>query len=69
MKPAHIDPLEAVEAHRVLQARTSIAIHYGTWALGDDGAQEPVEDLKKAIEARAAKGFLVLEHGVGFEAP
>ncbi|HEX7828156.1 MAG TPA: MBL fold metallo-hydrolase [Thermoanaerobaculia bacterium] len=66
MKPAHIDPAEAVEAHHVLQAKTSIAIHYGTWALGDDGMQQPVDDLMKA---RGDAAFLVLEHGVGFDAP
>lgn len=69
MKPAHIDPLEAVDAHLVLEATTSIAIHYGTWALGDDGEQEPVDDLRKAIEARGAKNFFVLDHGIGFDAP
>lgn len=65
MKPAHIDPSEAVDAHLALEAETSIAIHYGTWKLGDDGADQPVEDLKKAIAAKGARGFLVLEHGVG----
>lgn len=69
MKPAHIDPSEAVDAHLALSARTSIAIHYGTWALGDDGAEEPVEDLRAAIAAKKASNFLVLDHGVGFDVP
>jgi L-ascorbate metabolism protein UlaG (beta-lactamase superfamily) len=69
MKPAHIDPAEAVDAHFALQVKTSIAIHYGTWQLGDDGEQEPVDDLKKAIAARGGANFLVLEHGRGFDAP
>src|SRR5207253_189447 len=42
MRPAHIDPEEAVEAHRVLGAQTSAAIHFGTFALGDDGESDPV---------------------------
>ncbi len=69
MKPAHIDPAEAVEAHFALQAKTSIAVHYGTWALGDDGAQQPVDDLKTAIAARGGANVFVLEHGKGFDAP
>jgi L-ascorbate metabolism protein UlaG (beta-lactamase superfamily) len=66
MKPAHIDPAEAVDAHFVLRAKTSIAIHYGTFALGDDGEQEPLDDLRKALEARPAN-FVTLDHGIGFE--
>lgn len=68
MKPAHIDPAEAVAAHHVLQAKTSIAVHYGTFALGDDGHQQPVDDLKKAIAANGGPNFLVLEHGRPYDA-
>jgi L-ascorbate metabolism protein UlaG (beta-lactamase superfamily) len=67
MKPAHIDPAEAVDAHLVLGAKTSVAIHYGTFALGDDGETEPVEDLRAAVAARKAEGIVVVEHGVGVE--
>jgi L-ascorbate metabolism protein UlaG (beta-lactamase superfamily) len=69
MKPAHISPAEAVEAHAVLGARTSIAMHFGTFRLCDDGWREPVDDL---LAARGEKGnprVLVLEHGVGFDVP
>jgi L-ascorbate metabolism protein UlaG (beta-lactamase superfamily) len=65
MKPAHIDPAEAVEAHLALGARTSIAMHYGTFRLGDDGEDEPVEDLRRAIAAKGNPNFLILEHGEG----
>lgn len=69
MKPAHIDPAEAVDAHLVLGAKTSVAMHYGTFRLGDDGATQPVDDLRKAIAAKRASRFLVLDEGVGFDAP
>lgn len=69
MKPAHISPEEAVDAHHVLHARTSIAMHFGTFRLGDDGETEPAEDLRQAIEAKGAEGVLILEHGRGFDAP
>ncbi|HVR39018.1 MAG TPA: MBL fold metallo-hydrolase, partial [Thermoanaerobaculia bacterium] len=69
MKPAHIAPEEAVDAHHVLRARTSIAMHFGTFRLGDDGEQEPADDLRRAIAAKNAKDFLILEHGRAFDAP
>jgi L-ascorbate metabolism protein UlaG (beta-lactamase superfamily) len=67
MKPVHIDPAEAVEAHRVLGAETSVAMHYGTFHLGDDGEQQPLDELAKALAASGTKNFHVLDHGVGRE--
>jgi L-ascorbate metabolism protein UlaG (beta-lactamase superfamily) len=67
MKPAHINPQEAVDAHLALKATTSVPMHYGTWALGDDGATQPVEDLERAIVKKKAAGFIVLEFGRGLD--
>jgi L-ascorbate metabolism protein UlaG (beta-lactamase superfamily) len=69
MKPAHIDPLEAVQAHLTLQAGTSIAMHYGTFHLGDDGEHEPAADLRRALKANGEPRFLAVEHGQGVEIP
>jgi len=69
MKPAHIDPLEAVEAHRVLNASTSIAMHYGTFDLGDDGETEPVDDLRRAIASNKSPRFWITEFGEGRDVP
>ncbi|MDP8223059.1 MAG: MBL fold metallo-hydrolase [Candidatus Lernaella stagnicola] len=49
MHPMHIDPHEAVRAHLLLEAGTSMAIHFGTFRLGDDGRLEPVEVLADAL--------------------
>jgi len=68
MKPVHIDPREAVEAHAILRARRSVAIHYGTFRLGDDGEREPVDDLRSALAEHGIDTFHILEHGEGFEA-
>ncbi|HYM59674.1 MAG TPA: MBL fold metallo-hydrolase [Thermoanaerobaculia bacterium] len=67
MKTAHIDPAEAVAAHHVLEAQTSVAIHYGTFELGDDGESEGAEEIQRVIAANGESGFLVLEFGEGRE--
>jgi L-ascorbate metabolism protein UlaG (beta-lactamase superfamily) len=51
MAPQHIDPAEAVAAHEQVGATVSMAIHFGTFKLADDGQDQPVEDLLAAIEA------------------
>ena len=68
MKPAHIDPAEAVEAHKVLGAKISIPIHYGTFRLSDEGETQPLDDLRSAIAANNVTSFHIIEHGEGFEA-
>ena len=69
MKPAHISPSEAIDAHDVLQARTSIAMHHGTFRLGDDGYEQPVIDLRAALAAKGARRVLVVDHGAGIDVP
>jgi len=51
MGAQHIDPAEAVEAHRLLGARESMAIHFGTFKLADDGQEQPARDLRAALDA------------------
>lgn len=74
MQPAHIDPAQAVDAHVALGARTSVAVHFGTFALGDDGEYDPVRDLIVALAGRAFAEngnppFLVLDQGEGRDLP
>jgi len=49
MGPHHLSPADAVRAHAVLKARTSIAAHFGTFPLGDDGQHEPENALLEAL--------------------
>jgi L-ascorbate metabolism protein UlaG (beta-lactamase superfamily) len=60
MYPVHMAPEEAVRAHEILSAQTSIAIHHGTFQLGDDGIDTPQRRLR---EAAAGDSFLVLGNG------
>jgi L-ascorbate metabolism protein UlaG (beta-lactamase superfamily) len=69
MRYAHIDPAEAVRAHFAMRAKTSVAIHFGAFELGDDGQLEPVHDLQKAIAANGNPRFWVLDHGEGRDIP
>ena len=65
MAPVHISPAEAVEAHRVLGSKLSVPIHFGTFNLADDGQDEPVADLRRALTRSGvdALEFATLDHG------
>ena len=66
MKIMHLDPDEAVQVHRDVKARRSLAIHWGTFDnLTDESLYEPPQRL---AAARAKAGlsedqFFVLKHG------
>ncbi len=54
MAPMHMNPEEAVQAHRDVGARLSVAMHWGTFQLTDEGRDEPAQAL---AAARAAVGL------------
>ena len=49
MKPAHINPYEAVQAMLDLGAERSIGIHFGTFKLTDEGIDDPKRELAKSL--------------------
>jgi len=60
MSPIHMAPDDAIRAHEILAAKTSIAIHHGTFQLGDEGIDTP----KKLLRAYGASdSFLALDNG------
>ena len=68
MSPIHMSPVQAVEAHRILEPERSIAIHWGTFQLADDGYDEPVIELEKALaEYPQLPPFQALENGAALE--
>lgn len=67
MKAVHISPEEAVRAAQILGAAVSIPMHYGTFHLGDDGQDEPVEVLRKALVPGVR--FEVLRPGASWAEP
>jgi L-ascorbate metabolism protein UlaG (beta-lactamase superfamily) len=60
MSPIHMDPEDALRAHGILGAQTSIAIHHGTFQLTDEGIDEPRQRLHACA---AGDSFLVLNNG------
>jgi len=71
MSEMHMSPSEAVEAHLRLGARVSIASHFGTFDLADDGEEEPLEALRDALQQKNLEGteFTVLGFGEGCQIP
>jgi len=64
----HLSPANALKAHRILHARTSIAAHFGTFPLGDDGQYEPEQALLDALRSSdmGETRFLIPHPGEAF---
>jgi len=71
MGEVHMSPGQAVEAHRQLGARISVASHFGTFPLADDGMDEPVEVLHEVVRhiQLGESEFRVLGFGEGWQLP
>jgi L-ascorbate metabolism protein UlaG (beta-lactamase superfamily) len=70
MSGVHQSPAEALAAARTLGARVSVGMHYGTFALADDGQDEPPAALTAAAAAMPeAPTFWVLPFGEGRDVP
>uniref|UniRef100_A0A3P9N9R6 Metallo-beta-lactamase domain-containing protein n=2 Tax=Poecilia reticulata TaxID=8081 RepID=A0A3P9N9R6_POERE len=65
MKGQHVDPEEAVQIHQDLQAKQSVAVHWGTFALAYEYYLEPPVRLREALEERGLEpeSFFTLHHG------
>ena len=65
MRDVHCNPSEAVLIHQDLQARQSVAIHWGTFPMADEDAAEPALELARARDVRhvAAQDFFTMKHG------
>jgi hypothetical protein len=66
MGEVHCSPADAVEAHRILQPGLSVATHFGTFPLADDGFDEPLAQLSSSLltlKGEAAARFIALPEG------
>ena len=71
MNIVHTSPAQAAQAHLDLGAKTSLAVHFGTFPLADDGQHEPVRVLADALGLMKIprSQFWVLDFGEGREVP
>lgn len=65
MSPIHCSPEEAVKIHIEVKATISIADHYGTFPLADDGEEDAKEELLKALDKYSLSNdvFILLKEG------
>lgn len=65
MKDFHMDPEEAVQAHLDVKSRFSLATHFGTFQLTDEGVDAPVIALKEALKKMRVETaqFIALDQG------
>lgn len=71
MADQHIDPAQAVRAHETLGAARSMAIHWGTFALADDGHDDPLIELARAKQDKnlTDADFIAIDNGEHIESP
>jgi L-ascorbate metabolism protein UlaG (beta-lactamase superfamily) len=65
MQTAHMNPEEAVCAHRDLAPRLSLGMHFGTFQLTDEAIDAPLEELRQSLQRHgvAAGEFVVPRFG------
>jgi L-ascorbate metabolism protein UlaG (beta-lactamase superfamily) len=65
---SHVSPEEAVQIHKDLGIKRSIGMHWGTFAMGEERLDQPVDDLALARKKLGVKEeeFFVLKHGETF---
>jgi L-ascorbate metabolism protein UlaG (beta-lactamase superfamily) len=65
MSPVHMAPDDAVRAHHILGAQTSIAIHHGTFQLTDESLDTP----RRVLRESAPDSFLLVDNGQSVTLP
>ncbi|MEO5674496.1 MAG: MBL fold metallo-hydrolase [Chitinophagales bacterium] len=69
MSPIHTSPEESVKIHLDVKSQKSIASHFGTFPLGDEGRDEAINELSAAIKKfKLSPGeFVAIDEGTAFQ--
>lgn len=63
MAPIHTSPADAIRMHREIRSPLSVAMHFGTFPLADDGMNEAAEELQKEAFSQGVESFFLPEIG------
>jgi len=65
MRPVHMNPAEAVQAHLDIGARVSLGMHFGTFQLTDEAIDDPLVALDRALDDKGIPDgeFTTLDFG------
>ena len=65
MGPIHVTPEEAVEIHKDVQSKKSVAMHFGTFPLADDNPERAIKRLIASLSKNqiGRKEFIIPEEG------
>jgi L-ascorbate metabolism protein UlaG (beta-lactamase superfamily) len=69
MKHHHVNPEEAVKIHQIIKSKKSIAAHFGSFGLSQEGEGSPEKELRKYKTKfnLSSDEFLDLKHGESIE--
>lgn len=69
MKNSHMNPAESAQAHLDLNSKKTIGIHFGTFQLTDEGVDDPIIELNKALKDLniSISDYLIPENGQTFK--
>ena len=67
MKQVHMNPMDAVQAHKDLATRNSISMHFNTFQLTDESIDAPAQALTEALRKQGvpSEEFVVMLEGEG----
>lgn len=65
LRDYHVDPSEAMQLHRDLDSKQSVAVHWGTFKLSEERCVEPALELGRVrdIAGEPASTFATMAHG------
>ena len=67
MAPVHTDPVDAIKIHKEVGSELSIAMHWKTFRLSDEGLFRPPFDLYQNLEEEKIDPLTFLAPVPGYE--